>query len=110
MGCYCPHSPASNPRSGSDSDEFENWPEVNDMAASVYVALTADALSSHASMVDALCDVRESYTGGSSGRQSHSQTASSKKPRQWKTALTSVSRGKSKKTKIDVAHALAAPT
>jgi hypothetical protein len=48
-----PLSPASNPRSGSDSDIFEDWPEVNDMAASVYVALTADASSSRASTVDA---------------------------------------------------------
>jgi hypothetical protein len=46
-----------NPRSGSDSDVFEDWHEVNDMVASVYVALTTDALSSHASTVDALCDV-----------------------------------------------------
>jgi hypothetical protein len=53
-GC---HSPASNPRSGFDSDEFEDWPKVNYMTARVYVALTADALSSHASTVDTLCDI-----------------------------------------------------
>jgi hypothetical protein len=75
------HSPALNLHSGSDSDAFEDWLEANDMAASVYVALTTDALSSHASTVDALCDVRESCTSGSSGRQSHLWTASSKKPR-----------------------------
>jgi hypothetical protein len=63
-----PHSPASNPHLGSISDVFEDWPEVNDMAASVYVALTTDASNSHASMVDTLCGVRESCTGGSSGR------------------------------------------
>jgi hypothetical protein len=33
-------------RSGSDSELFEDWPEANDMAASVHIALTADALSS----------------------------------------------------------------
>jgi hypothetical protein len=75
------HSPASNPFLDSDSNMFEDWPKVNDMTTSVYVALTADASSSHASTVDAQCDIRESCTGGSSGRQSHSQMASSKKPR-----------------------------
>jgi hypothetical protein len=67
--------------SGSDRDVFEGWLKANNMAAIVYVALTTDALSSHASTVDALCDVRESCTSGSSGRQSHLWTASSKKPR-----------------------------
>jgi hypothetical protein len=52
-----PHSPTLNPRSGSNSNVFDDWPEVNDMAASVYVALTADASSSRVSTVDALCDV-----------------------------------------------------
>jgi hypothetical protein len=54
------HSPqylALNPHSDSDSDMFKDCPEVNDMATSVYVALTVHALSSHASMVDALCDI-----------------------------------------------------
>jgi hypothetical protein len=52
-----PHSLASNLHLGSDSDMFEDWPEVNDMAASVYVAFTADASSSCASTVDTLCDI-----------------------------------------------------
>jgi hypothetical protein len=52
-----PHSPASNPCSGSDSDMFQDWPKVNDMATSVYVALIADASSSRASTVDAPCDI-----------------------------------------------------
>jgi hypothetical protein len=67
-----PLSPASGPCSGSDSDVFKDWPKVNDMAASLYVALTVDALSSHASAIDAMCDVRESCASGSSGSQSHS--------------------------------------
>jgi hypothetical protein len=33
-------------RSGSDSELFEDWSEANDMVASVYIALTADASSS----------------------------------------------------------------
>jgi hypothetical protein len=49
------HSPLSNLRSSSDSDLFEDWPEANDMAASVYVALIADALSSRVSTADSLC-------------------------------------------------------
>jgi hypothetical protein len=57
---YGPLSPASNPRSGSDCDIFEDCSEVNDMVASVYVALTVDASSSRASANDALCDIRES--------------------------------------------------
>jgi hypothetical protein len=40
-------SPVSNLRLGFGSNMFEDWPESNDMAASVYIALTADALSSH---------------------------------------------------------------
>jgi hypothetical protein len=52
-----PHSPVLNLCLGSDSDAFEDWPKANDMAASVYVALTADASSSRVSTVDNLCDV-----------------------------------------------------
>jgi hypothetical protein len=74
-------SPSLSPRSGSDSDVFEDWPEVNDMAASVYVALIADASSSRVSMVDAMCDVRESYTGSSSARHSCSWVTLAKEPR-----------------------------
>jgi hypothetical protein len=59
-------SPALNPCLGSDSDVFKDWPKAHDMTASVYVALTIDALSSRASMINDLCDVRESCTGGSS--------------------------------------------
>jgi hypothetical protein len=48
----------SRPRMGSDGDSFEDWPEANDMAKSVYVALSVDALSSHAPVVDAPRDGR----------------------------------------------------
>jgi hypothetical protein len=41
-------SQVSKPSPCSGSDFFEDWPEGNDMAASVYIALTVDALSSHA--------------------------------------------------------------
>jgi hypothetical protein len=52
-GC---HSLLLNLRSSSNSDLFKDWPEANDMATSVYVALAADALNSHASKVDSLHD------------------------------------------------------
>jgi hypothetical protein len=39
------HSTLSNLWSSSDSELFEDWPEVNDMAASVYIALTSRAVS-----------------------------------------------------------------
>jgi hypothetical protein len=41
----------SHPCMGSDCNSFEDWPESNDMAASVYATLSADASSSHASTV-----------------------------------------------------------
>jgi hypothetical protein len=30
------HSPALNPRSGTDSDMFEDWPKVNDILCGVH--------------------------------------------------------------------------
>jgi hypothetical protein len=47
-----PHSRLSEPTSSS-SNLFEDWPEANDMVASVYVALTADASHSRMSAVNA---------------------------------------------------------
>jgi hypothetical protein len=41
-----PVSHASEPSSNCYSDQFEDWPEANDTAVGVYIALTADALSS----------------------------------------------------------------
>jgi hypothetical protein len=46
--------------SSSGSDLFEDWLEANDMATSVYAALTMEGLSSRASMDDALCGGRKS--------------------------------------------------
>jgi hypothetical protein len=48
------HSPLSNLQSTSNRELFKDWSEANDMAASVYIALTTDALSSHASIADSL--------------------------------------------------------
>jgi hypothetical protein len=49
-----------NLRSSSDSDLFEDSPKANDMAASVYVALTAEASSSCASIDDSVNGSRKS--------------------------------------------------
>jgi hypothetical protein len=50
-------SPVLHPRMGSDCNSFEDWPESNDMAVSVYVAISADAPRSHAPTVGVPCDV-----------------------------------------------------
>jgi hypothetical protein len=49
-----PHSRLSEPSSSSNIDFFEDWPEANDMALSVYIALTAYASSSRTLVVNAL--------------------------------------------------------
>jgi hypothetical protein len=41
------------PSSSSGSDLFEDWPEANDMASRVYVALTVKGSSSRASQAKA---------------------------------------------------------
>jgi hypothetical protein len=48
-----PHSRLFEPSSNSGSDLFKDWPEANDMAVSVYVALTMDASSSRTSATNA---------------------------------------------------------
>jgi hypothetical protein len=103
-----PHSLFSNPYSSSDSDLFKDWPEANDMTASVYVELSADALSSHAPVVDVLCDSQEPCAGGASAQKSHPRAASSMKPQRQKVTSTSSSQRKSKRTKVDVDRALVA--
>jgi hypothetical protein len=54
------NSPASLLRPNSDADSLEDWPEGNDMAATVYVALSADTSNSRKPANDAPCDGRES--------------------------------------------------
>jgi hypothetical protein len=44
-------------RVSSDADSFESWPEPNDMATSVYVALSADASSSRKPATDVARDL-----------------------------------------------------
>jgi hypothetical protein len=68
---------AREPMSSSGSDLFENWPETNNVAASVYVALTVEGLSSRASTVDASRGRRKSCAYSSTMQQPHSQAAPS---------------------------------
>jgi hypothetical protein len=79
----------------SDADSFESWPEPNDMAASVYVALSTDALSSCKPTTDA----------------SHDLLLREPRKTRWsKPAPPKPLRKKCKKMKVDINRALAAPT
>jgi hypothetical protein len=46
------HSPVSHSRESSTANSFKNWPKPNDMAPSVYIALSADASSSRMPAID----------------------------------------------------------
>jgi hypothetical protein len=98
------------PSSCSDSDFFEDWPEANDTVASVYVALTVDASSSHASTIDASCGDRESHGDSSSSWQSRSWAMSSRRSHRRKPGGAGDPCGRSKRWKINIEHALAAPS
>jgi hypothetical protein len=84
------HSPLSGLHSSSGSDLFDDWPGANDMVASVYVALSADASSSHASMASAPYCTQKSFADGSSAQQSHTRASLTRKPWRRKPAFTSV--------------------
>jgi hypothetical protein len=66
-----PHSPLSEPHSSSDSDLFDDWPEANDIDASVYIALTTYASSSHVSTTGAPHCTQKSFTDGPSTQKAH---------------------------------------
>jgi hypothetical protein len=70
-------SRVSEPSTSFSSNQFEDWPEANDIVASTYIALTADALSSRILMVNAPRGGPKSYAGSSCTRHSHSQAYSS---------------------------------
>jgi hypothetical protein len=67
-----PRSPILNLRSSFGSNLFKDWPEANDMAAIINVALTADASSSCALAVNALHCAQKSCIDDSTTRRSHS--------------------------------------
>jgi hypothetical protein len=108
-----PHGPVSQvsePFSGSGSDQFEDWPKANDMAASAYVALTTDVLRSHTTTVNAPHGDRVSRANISSTRRSRSWVSSSRKPHRQKPAAAGTPWRKSKKMKTDTGHPLVVPT
>jgi hypothetical protein len=104
-----PHSPLLKLRSSSGSDLFDDWPEANDMAVSIYVALTTDASSSCTSIVNALHYAQKSCVDGSSTQQSRTQATLSQKHWCRKSAFTSAPQRKPKKMKIATEYALAMP-
>jgi hypothetical protein len=69
-------SRVSEPSSCSGSDLFEYWPKANDTAASVYIALTVDDLSSCASIA---YDPR-------GDQETHVDSSSTRRPRSWATS------------------------
>jgi hypothetical protein len=97
------NSLASHPQASSDVDSIEDWPEANDMAAIVYVVLSADALSSRTPVIDA-------PRGGWKSCFDDSSIRKMKKTRRRKAALTDAPRKRSKEAKVDVNRALGAPT
>jgi hypothetical protein len=103
-------SRVSKPSSCSGSDFFEDWPEGNDMAASVYIALTVDALSSHALTANAPRGDRESHGDSLSTRQSCSRATSSRRSHQQRPGDVGAPHGRSKRVKINAECALAAPS
>jgi hypothetical protein len=56
------------PSSCSSNDLFEDWPEANDMAVSVYVTLTVEALGALVPTTDAPLGRWKSNATGSSTR------------------------------------------
>jgi hypothetical protein len=90
---------AREPSSSSSSELFKDWPEANDIAMSVYVALTAEGLSSHASMVDAPRGRQKSCADSFATQQPCSRAASSWRPLQRKTEDVDVPHGRSERTK-----------
>jgi hypothetical protein len=96
------------PSSNSGSDLFEDWPKANNMSASIYVALTAEASSSRASMADAPRGEQRTHTGSSSTRQPRSLAALLWRSRWWKTKDGDAPCRKSKRTKKSVVESSSA--
>jgi hypothetical protein len=69
------------------------------MAVSVYIALTAEGLSSHVSPVKTPRSKQKSRADSSMTRQPHSHAMPSRMPRQRKTGSVGVPRGRSKREK-----------
>jgi hypothetical protein len=103
-------SPVSHPCMVSGCNSFEDWPESNDMAVSVYAAaLSVDASSSHAPTVGDPCVVRKSCIGDSPAHELRSQLTSTEKTWWRKPALSCAPRKRSKKVKVGVERTLEMP-
>jgi hypothetical protein len=61
-----PASHISEPSSNSNCDRFEDWPEANDVVASVYIVLFVDVLRSRTSTVNTPHNDQESRVDSSS--------------------------------------------
>jgi hypothetical protein len=95
-------SPSLCRRASSDANSFESWPEVNNMAASVYVALSADASSSCKPAIDAPRNNRRSHFNNLPVRKT-------RKSRRGEAVASDTSWKRSKKMKVAIYHAKAAP-
>jgi hypothetical protein len=95
-------SPSLRSRENSNANSFKSWPEVNNMDARVYAALSADASSSCKHAIDAPCVNRRSHFNNSPVQKTRKT--------QWhKTAPSDAPRKRSKKVKVDIDRALVAP-
>jgi hypothetical protein len=90
------------PLSSFGSDLFEDWPEANDMEASVYVTLTMEASSSLVSTDDDPRGRRKFCNVISSTRHSRSEIAPPRRSRRRKSKGDNAPHKKSKKTKKPV--------
>jgi hypothetical protein len=96
-------SPSSCRCASSNAYLFESWPKVDDMASSVCVALSADASSSHKPVIDTPRDNWRSCFNNLPVRKM-------RKTQRGKVASSDAPRKRSKKMKVDIDRALAAPT
>jgi hypothetical protein len=96
---------AQEPSSSYGSDLFEDWPEVNNMGVSIYVALTVETPSSRASsMANAPRDRRKSRATSFETRQPRSRAAPSWRSRQRKPEGVDVPCRRSKRSKKNAAE------
>jgi hypothetical protein len=95
-------SPSLHRSASSVADSFESRPEVNNIATSVYVALSADASSSHKPMIDAPHDNQRSHFNNLTVQKM-------RKTRRGKAEPSDILRERSKKANVDIDCALATP-
>jgi hypothetical protein len=99
----------SHPRMGVDGGSFEDWTKANDIAVTVYISLSVDALSSQVPTVDAPHDGQKSCVGDPSVRELHSQLTLMKKTHRRKPAPSGAPRKRTKRAKVNVECSLEMP-